>query len=109
MPRCSHVSSRSQPSSAHRLPRARSRTATGCASTARPAWWTSSKKGGSMQPFDYARPGTLSEALALVSRHGSDACLLAGGTDVVVGLRNRSLKPKVVIDLKHVAELRPAI
>ncbi len=62
-----------------------------------------------MQPFDYARPGTLSEALALVRRHGSDACLLAGGTDVVVGLRNRSLKPKVVIDLKHVAELRPAI
>src|SRR5258708_27534944 len=62
-----------------------------------------------MQPFDYGRPGILSEALALVSRHGSDACLLAGGTDVVVGLRNRSLNPKVVIDLKHVAELRPAI
>lgn len=62
-----------------------------------------------MQPFAYARPSTLSEALALLDRHGSDACLLAGGTDVVVGLRNRTLRPGVVIDLKRVAELRPAI
>jgi carbon-monoxide dehydrogenase medium subunit len=62
-----------------------------------------------MQPFVYARPGTLSEALALLGEHGSDALLLAGGTDVVVGLRNRSLRPRVLIDLKGVAELRPAI
>ena len=62
-----------------------------------------------MQPFVYARPGTLSEALSLLGEHGPDACLLAGGTDVVVGLRNRSLKPKVVIDLKRVAELMPAV
>jgi CO/xanthine dehydrogenase FAD-binding subunit len=62
-----------------------------------------------MQPFAYARPATLSEALALLETHGSDAVLLAGGTDVVVGLRNRSLRPKVVIDLKRVAELRPGI
>jgi carbon-monoxide dehydrogenase medium subunit len=62
-----------------------------------------------MQPFAYARPATVAEALELLGRHGPDACLLAGGTDVVVGLRNRSLRPKVVIDLKRVAELRPAI
>ena len=62
-----------------------------------------------MQPFAYARPATVAEALELLGHHGSDACLLAGGTDVVVGLRNRSLKPKVVIDLKRVAELRPSI
>jgi len=62
-----------------------------------------------MQPFVYARPGTLSEALVLLGEHGSDALLLAGGTDVVVGLRNRLLRPRVLIDLKGVAELRPAI
>src|SRR6266576_3142558 len=62
-----------------------------------------------MQPFAYARPDAVSEALALLGTHGSEACLLAGGTDVVVGLRNRTLSPKVVIDLKRVAELRPGI
>ena len=54
-----------------------------------------------MQPFVYARPGTLSEALALLGEHGSDALLLAGGTDVVVGLRNRSLRPRVPVSYTH--------
>ena len=62
-----------------------------------------------MQPFAYARPATLSEALSLLAEHGSGASLLAGGTDLVVALRNRTLTPKVVIDLKRVAELRPGI
>lgn len=62
-----------------------------------------------MQPFSYARPATLAEAFVLLDEHGADACLLAGGTDVVVALRNRTLRPKVVIDLKRVAELQPAI
>src|SRR3979411_1378763 len=62
-----------------------------------------------MQPFAYARPVALAEAQSLLEEHGSDATLLAGGTDLVVALRNRTLKPKVVIDLKRVAELRPSI
>src|SRR3982074_3722934 len=62
-----------------------------------------------MHPFAYARPATLSETLALLGEHGGAASLLAGGTDLVVALRNRTLTPKVVIDLKRVAELRPAI
>ncbi|HKV88761.1 MAG TPA: xanthine dehydrogenase family protein subunit M [Candidatus Dormibacteraeota bacterium] len=62
-----------------------------------------------MQPFDYVRPSTLPEVLALLEEHGSTACLIAGGTDVVVGLRNRSLRPGVVIDLKRVGELNSGI
>jgi carbon-monoxide dehydrogenase medium subunit len=62
-----------------------------------------------MQPFAYARPTTLSEAFALLDEHGSGARLLAGGTDLVVALRNRTLRPKVVIDLKRVAELQSGI
>jgi CO/xanthine dehydrogenase FAD-binding subunit len=51
----------------------------------------------------------VSEALALLEEHGPDATMLAGGTDLVVALRNRTVRPKVVIDLKRVAELRPSI
>jgi CO/xanthine dehydrogenase FAD-binding subunit len=62
-----------------------------------------------MQPFAYARPTTLSDALALLEEYGADACLLAGGTDLVVELRNRTVRPKIVIDLKRIAELAPSI
>src|ERR1700737_2312662 len=62
-----------------------------------------------MQPFSYARPSTLAEALAVLERSGDRAALLAGGTDLVVELRNRSRRPEVVIDLKRVAEIQPAI
>ncbi len=62
-----------------------------------------------MQPFAYARPATLSDALALLEKHGADGCLLAGGTDLVVELRNRAIRPRIVIDLKRVAELPPSI
>jgi len=62
-----------------------------------------------VHPFSYARPSTLAEALALLERYGDRATLLAGGTDLLVELRNRSRRPEVVIDLKRVAEIQPAI
>lgn len=62
-----------------------------------------------MQAFAYARPESIPEALALLAEHGSGAHLLAGGTDLVIALRNGSLRPTVVIDLKRVTGLSPAI
>lgn len=62
-----------------------------------------------MVPFAFARPATLAEVFALLDEHGDEASLLAGGTDLVVELRNRSRRPNVVIDLKRVAELQPGI
>jgi CO/xanthine dehydrogenase FAD-binding subunit len=62
-----------------------------------------------MQPFTYARPASLAEAVALLERHGPDARLLAGGTDLLIRLRDGSLAPTAVIDLKRIAELRPGI
>jgi CO/xanthine dehydrogenase FAD-binding subunit len=62
-----------------------------------------------MHTFAYARPATLAEAVALLDAHGPDARLLAGGTDLVIRLRDGSVRPAVVIDLKRIAELRPGI
>lgn len=62
-----------------------------------------------MRPFAYARPATLAEAVALVSRHGAAARILAGGTDLIIRLRDGTLRPDVVIDLKRIPELRPEI
>lgn len=62
-----------------------------------------------MNPFHYARPETVAEAVALLDEHGPDARLLAGGTDLVIELRNRWVEPKLVIDLKRIPELASAI
>jgi carbon-monoxide dehydrogenase medium subunit len=62
-----------------------------------------------MHAFAYARPATLAEAVALLDAHGPDARLLAGGTDLVIRLRDGSARPSVVIDVKRIAELRPGI
>jgi CO/xanthine dehydrogenase FAD-binding subunit len=58
-----------------------------------------------MRPFRYERPSSLAEAVALLSEHGPDARLLAGGTDLLIRLRDGSLRPTVVIDTKAIAEL----
>lgn len=62
-----------------------------------------------MHTFDYARPTSIAEAVALLERHGPAARLLAGGTDLVVGLRDGTIQPSVVVDLKRIAELQPSI
>ena len=58
-----------------------------------------------MPRLSYARPETLVEAMALLVEHGAEAVALSGGTDLVVGLRHGKLKPRLVVDLKHVADL----
>jgi carbon-monoxide dehydrogenase medium subunit len=62
-----------------------------------------------MHTFAYARPATLAEAVALLEAHGPDARLLAGGTDLIIRLRDGTARPVVVVDVKRIAELRPAI
>ncbi len=62
-----------------------------------------------MRSFAYARPDSLEEALSLLDEYGSDARLLAGGTDLIIRLRDGTLTPSVVVDIKRIPELAPAI
>ncbi len=62
-----------------------------------------------MQPFAYARPTSLDEAVALLAAHGPDARVLAGGTDLIIRLRDGSMAPTIVVDVKRVPELAPGI
>lgn len=62
-----------------------------------------------MYAFAYARPTSLAAAVALLERYGSGARLLAGGTDLIIRLRDGTFRPTIVIDLKRIAELAPAI
>jgi CO/xanthine dehydrogenase FAD-binding subunit len=58
-----------------------------------------------MRAFEYERPTDLRAAIALLAAHGSEARLLAGGTDLIIRLRDGTIAPRVVVDLKRIAEL----
>jgi len=62
-----------------------------------------------MHTFAYARPGTVAEAVAILAEHGSQARLLAGGTDLIIRLRDGSARPSIVVDTKRIADLGAAI
>lgn len=58
-----------------------------------------------MMAFEYLEPTTLGECVQMLEHHGPAGCLLAGGTDVVVRLRERTLRPHAVISLARLPEL----
>ncbi len=58
-----------------------------------------------MRAFTYERPTHLDAAIALLTEHGSEAKPLAGGTDLIIRLRDGSLKPRFVVDVKRIDEL----
>lgn len=58
-----------------------------------------------MKTFDYHKPTTLEQAISLLTKYREEAKLLAGGTDVIVEIRNKALYPKAIIDLKSIPDL----
>lgn len=58
-----------------------------------------------MQPFDYSEPTTLDEAVALLERLGEQASVLAGGTDLIVQMKERVRRPLHVVDIKRILGL----
>ena len=52
--------------------------------------------------FDYQEPTTLKKALGLMEKHGDDARVIAGGTSLLIMMRQRLLMPKVVIGLGRI-------
>jgi CO/xanthine dehydrogenase FAD-binding subunit len=54
----------------------------------------------------YLRPETLDAALDHLHRHGRRTRILAGGTDLVVDLRNGEPKPEFILDVSRLRELK---
>ncbi len=53
----------------------------------------------------YFKPKELPEALSLLAEYGQDAMILAGGTDLIVLMRSRVLRPRCIIDVTQIPEL----
>ena len=56
--------------------------------------------------FDYVRANTPDEVTRLLQEHGDAARLLMGGTDLLVRMRDGSIRPQVVVDVKHLPGMR---
>ncbi len=54
--------------------------------------------------FDYVRPGTLAEAIALLAQHG-DAQPIAGGQSLMPMLAFRVVAPRLLVDINKIPEL----
>ena len=55
--------------------------------------------------FEYHRPATLDEALALLSAHGEEGKVLAGGQSLIPMMKLRFASPGHLIDINHVPGL----
>jgi carbon-monoxide dehydrogenase medium subunit len=55
--------------------------------------------------FDYLRAGSTEEAVNLLSEHGDDAKLLAGGHSLLPLMKLRLARPSVLIDISRLSDL----
>ena len=58
-----------------------------------------------MQPFAYANPGTVQEAVALLGSRWGQTDVLAGGTDLLSLMKEHLHEPKRVVNIKSIKEL----
>lgn len=58
-----------------------------------------------MREFDYVMPTSLDEAIGLLKKHGGNAALIAGGTDVMVKIRNTRKAPGLLVSLRRLNDL----
>ena len=59
-----------------------------------------------MPAFELFQPASVSDALGVLNRHGADAWVMAGGMDTFDWLKDRIKKPRVVVDLGMINELK---
>jgi aerobic carbon-monoxide dehydrogenase medium subunit len=56
--------------------------------------------------FAYHAPRSLAEAVEILGREGGGGKVLAGGTDLLIQVKERGLVPRYVVSLRDVAEVR---
>jgi xanthine dehydrogenase YagS FAD-binding subunit len=59
-----------------------------------------------MAAFELLQPASIADAQKLLQQHGEDAWVMAGGMDTFDWLKDRIRKPKFVVDLSGIEELK---
>lgn len=58
-----------------------------------------------MGPFEYLEPLSIEEAVSLLKKYGNKARVLAGGTDLVPLMKEKTVRPECVISIGRIAGL----
>ncbi len=58
-----------------------------------------------MRPFEYFEPTTLTETVALLGQYNGRASVLAGGTDLLVEIKEKIRRPDYVVNIKKLPGL----
>ncbi|MGI6327968.1 MAG: FAD binding domain-containing protein [Dethiobacteria bacterium] len=56
--------------------------------------------------FDYFTPDSVEEACQLLSKYGSKAIAIAGGTDIVVKMKKEVLAPEILVAIGQLSQLK---
>ena len=59
-----------------------------------------------MIKFDYHEPTTLKKVFSLMEKYGDEARVIAGGTSLIIMMRQRLLTPKVLISLARIPKFQ---
>ena len=57
------------------------------------------------EPLELFQPTSIKEACRIVKKNGSGGHFLAGGTDLVIAMKEKGLVPRYVVDLKRIPSL----
>ena len=57
-----------------------------------------------LKEFEYFEASSFSEAVSLLGQYGKEAWLIAGGTDLLVWMKEGARRPKAVINIKPIPE-----
>jgi len=55
--------------------------------------------------FEYLQPVTIEQAISLLTKHDGKAKVIAGGTDLVVQMRRKEVRPQYVVDIAGIPGL----
>jgi CO/xanthine dehydrogenase FAD-binding subunit len=58
-----------------------------------------------MPSFEYLRPKSIDEAISLLESHGEKGRYIAGGTDVIVKIKEKKIAPEYLISLRRIPDL----
>ena len=62
-----------------------------------------------MKPFDYTAPRNVVKAVKLLAEHGDRARVLAGGTDIIVQLREGRRDLDLLVDIKNISKVNELV
>jgi 4-hydroxybenzoyl-CoA reductase subunit beta len=59
-----------------------------------------------LHPYEYHRPATVEEAIALLAEHAGDVMPIAGGTDLVPNMKHKLFTPGHLVSVRGIQEMR---